>query len=239
DHRHFEFSARQGDDELSVVTFEDVTDRIASQEKIHYMARFDSLTGLANRGHFQDLVSQALARGDRSRKCAMLVVDIDAFKEINDSLGHPVGDGVIYGVAERLAIHASKEVMISRFGGDEFLVFFNTVIDEADLRQRVETICSSIQGKVDVAGHLIEATLSGGAVFADVSEASVDRLMVKADLALYKSKEEGKGSWCIFEDSMDRAFQERQRLKADLRGAIDRGELVVVYQPIINARTLR
>lgn len=238
DGRYFELSAREGDDDLSVITFEDVTARIASQEKIRHMARFDSLTGLANRAHFQELVTDALATGDPQRNCAMVVLDLDDFKSINDTLGHPVGDGLIFAFAERLAENVSDEVRISRFGGDEFLLFIDDVEDAEALRTMISQIFASLLEPVDVAGNLMHIQVSAGAVLMPVRETSVDSLIVKADLALYKAKERGKGCWQLFEDSLDRAFRERQKLKSELRGAVSRGELLVLYQPIVDARTL-
>lgn len=239
DDRYFELSAREGDDELSVITFEDVSARIASQEKIRYMARFDSLTGLANRGHFQELVNEALANNNPERNCAVLVLDLDDFKSVNDTLGHPVGDGLIFAIAERLSDYVDDQARLSRFGGDEFMVYFDDIADEADLRARIARIFKGLSAPADVAGNMMPLQVSGGAAMCKVADAVVDTLIVKADLALYKAKDMGKNSWQLFEDSMDRAFRERQKLKAELRGAVERDELTVLYQPIIEARTLR
>ncbi len=239
DERYFELSAREGDDELSVITFEDVSARIASQEKIRYMARFDSLTGLANRGHFQELVAESLANNDPDRLCAMLVLDLDDFKTVNDTLGHPVGDGLIIAIAERLSDHVDDHAKLSRFGGDEFMVYFGHLADEDDLKARVSRLYDGLVKPADVAGNLMHFHLSGGAAISRAGDASVDDLIVKADLALYRAKDMGKNRWQMFEDSMDRAFRERQKLKSELRGAIERDELTVLYQPIIDARTLR
>lgn len=239
DERYFELSAREGDDELSVITFEDVSARIASQEKIRYMARFDSLTGLANRGHFQELVAEALANNDPDRLCAMLVLDLDDFKTVNDTLGHPVGDGLIFAIAERLSDNVDDHAKLSRFGGDEFMIYFDHLTGEEDLRARVAKLYEGLAKPADVAGNLMDFQLSGGVALSKAGDASVDTLIVKADLAMYRAKEMGKNRWQMFEDSMDRAFRERQKLKSELRGAVDRGELTVLYQPIIDARTLR
>lgn len=239
DGRYFELSARQGDDDLSVITFEDVSARIASQEKIRYMARFDALTGLANRGYFQEVVAEALADGDPERLCGMLVLDLDDFKGINDTLGHPVGDGLIFALAERLIAPNEDHLRVSRFGGDEFMVFFDDVAGEDDLRARISEIYDRLKPPADVAGNLLALQVSGGAVMAKVRDTSVDNLIVKADLALYKAKGLGKNGWQLFEETLDRAFRERQRLKGELRGAIDRDELTVLYQPIVDANTLQ
>ncbi len=116
--RHLEFSASEGVGGLGVITFEDVSQRIEAEEKIRSMARYDSLTGLANRAYFHELVAEMMATGDPERSCSLVVFDLDDFKSVNDTLGHPIGDGLIYAVAERLQAFASSEVKISRFGGD-------------------------------------------------------------------------------------------------------------------------
>ena len=123
--QHFEFSAREGSQELGVITFEDVTQRVEAEEKIRSMARYDNLTGLPNRAYFHELVSETMSTGDRDRCCGLAVIDLDDFKSVNDTLGHPVGDGLIYAVAERLAAFASDTVKVSRFGGDEFMIFLD------------------------------------------------------------------------------------------------------------------
>src|SRR6185312_12716430 len=123
--RHFEFSTREGRDELGVITFEDVTARVEAEERVRFMARYDNLTGLANRAYFHEQVMEVMASGDRERLCGLAVFDLDDFKSVNDTLGHPVGDGLIYAVAERLAAVAGQGITVSRFGGDEFMIFFD------------------------------------------------------------------------------------------------------------------
>jgi PAS domain-containing protein len=122
DGRHIEFSAREGSNDLGVITFEDVTARIDAEERIRFMARYDSLTGLPNRAYFHELVTEHMAAGDPGRLCGLVVVDLDDFKSVNDTLGHPIGDGLIYAVATKLSSFASDDVKVSRFGGDEFVL---------------------------------------------------------------------------------------------------------------------
>lgn len=237
--RYLEFSAREGSQELGVITFEDVTARVAAEEKIRFMARYDSLTGLPNRAYFHEVVDECMFAGDRNRLCGLAVIDLDDFKSVNDTLGHPVGDGLIYAVAERLAQFASETVKVSRFGGDEFMVYFDQVDDESHLRAMLDRIFAGLQGEVDVAGHALRIQASGGAVLARPQETDVDAMIVKADLALYKAKEMGKNSWHLFEAVMDAAFRNRQMMKADLRTAVEAGALRVVYQPIVSMNTMR
>ena len=237
--QHYEFSAREGSQELGVITFEDVTARVEAEEKIRFMARYDSLTGLPNRAYFHELVGEAMALGSHDRLCALAVIDLDDFKSVNDTLGHPVGDGLIYAVAERLAAVAGQGVNVSRFGGDEFMIFFDRVEDESHLNTLLDHIFADLQGEVDVAGHGLRIQASGGAVLSKVKDTDVDAMIVKADLALYKAKELGKNSWRLFEAAMDAAFRNRQLMKADLRNAVQARELRVVYQPIVAVNTMR
>jgi len=237
--QHYEFSAREGSQELGVVTFEDVTARVEAEEKIRFMARYDNLTGLPNRAYFHELAGEAVASGDRDRLCGLAVLDLDDFKSVNDTLGHPVGDGLIYAVAERLAAVAGPGINVSRFGGDEFMIYFDRIEDESHLGGLLDEIFADLQGEVDVAGHGLRIQASGGAVLSAVKDTDIDAMIVKADLALYKAKELGKNSWRLFEASMDAAFRNRQLMKADLRSAVQAKELRVVYQPIVSMSTMR
>jgi diguanylate cyclase (GGDEF)-like protein len=237
--RHFEFSAREGRDDLGVITFEDVTTRIEAEEKIRYMARYDNLTGLPNRAYFHELVGEFFLTGNQDRFCALAVVDLDDFKNINDTLGHPVGDGMIFSVAQKLAGLVTDDVKISRFGGDEFMLYFDRVDSTEALHAELARVFEALQGEVDVAGHSLRVQASAGAVMAKVSETDVDSMFVKADLALYKAKEYGKNGWQIFESTMDAEFRNRQVLKADLRAAVEQNTLRVVYQPIVAMDTMR
>ncbi|MFN3548115.1 MAG: putative bifunctional diguanylate cyclase/phosphodiesterase [Mesorhizobium sp.] len=237
--RHLEFSAREGSDDLGVITFEDVTSRVQAEEKIRTMARYDSLTGLPNRAYFHEIVAECMATGDRERLCALAIFDVDDFKNINDTLGHPVGDGLIYAIAEKLAFFADDDVKISRFGGDEFVLYFDRIEDENHLGMLLDGIFEGLQEEVDVAGHALRAQFSAGAVFLPVSFDDAEGMIVKADLALYKAKETGKNSWRLFESTMDAAFRQKQMLKSDLRNAVQAGGLRVVFQPIVDLNTMR
>lgn len=237
--RYFEFSAREGRDELGVITFEEVTQRVEAEEKIRYMARFDNLTGLPNRAYFHEVVDEALAGSEPDGYCAIAIFDLDDFKSVNDTLGHPIGDGLITAVAERLGRHASERIRVSRFGGDEFMLFFREVSDAATLSAKIDEIIEGLAGDVDVSGHSLRIQASGGAVMMRVRDFDFDTVVVKADLALYAAKENGKNGWRLFEPAMDQAFRNKQLLKADLRQAVMNNGLRVVYQPIVSMDTMR
>jgi len=237
--QHYEFSAREGGNDLGVITFEDVTQRVEAEEKIRTMARYDNLTDLPNRAYFHELVDELMAAGDRNRLCALAVLDLDDFKSVNDTLGHPVGDGLIYAAAERLAALSTDDIKVSRFGGDEFMIFFNRVESAEQLGVLLDDIFAALQGDVDVAGHVLRIQASGGAVLSCVEESDVDAMIVKADLAMYKAKELGKNGWRLFESAMDAAFRDKQLLKADLRTTVEARGLRVVFQPIVAMQTMR
>jgi diguanylate cyclase (GGDEF)-like protein len=239
DGRHFEFSARAGNDELGVITFEEITSRVEAEARIRHMARYDSLTNLPNRAYFHELVAELVAGGDMERNCALAVFDLDDFKNINDTLGHPVGDGLICAVADKLSAIASEDVTVSRFGGDEFMVFVNSIGSEEELSILLDRTFEDLSGYVDVAGHALRVQVSAGAVISTVGATDVDDMIVKADLALYKAKEMGKNGWRLFEAKMNAAFRNRQMMKSDLRTAVEARELRVVYQPIVSMETMR
>jgi len=239
DGRYIEFTAREGKEELAVLTFEEVTNRVAAEEKIRQMARYDSLTGLPNRAYFQEIVREFIAAGDQSRLCGLAIVDLDDFKSINDTLGHPVGDSLIYAVAQRLVTRISDEIKIGRFGGDEFMIYIDQVSDIDDFAARFTPIFEEIQGQVEIAGHLLSVEASAGVVVFPAAEGNLDELTVRADLALYAAKDAGKSAWRLFEEHMDAAFRTRQTMKSDLRAAIKERSLHVMYQPIIDMATLR
>jgi len=188
----------------------------------------------------------ALAAGDAHRgagfkfSVAVIVGRIERLLVPADAiLGHPVGDGLIYAVAERLAEFESGSVKVGRFGGDEFMVYFDRVEDETDFANQFNVIFSALQGEVDIAGHLLRIQASGGAVVVPVRDGDLDMITVKADLALYNAKEQGKNCWRLFEADMDAAFRSRQIMKSELRSAIQSRNLRVVYQPIVDVRTMR
>src|SRR5690606_4695424 len=199
---------------------------------------YDSLTGLPNRAWFHELVSDEVSMGDPARHVGLVVFDLDDFKSINDTLGHPIGDGLICAVGERLS-RLTGDVRVSRFGGDEFMVFFNDVKDRDSFARAVDDVFRGIHGEVEVAGHTLRIQASAGAVLARAGTDSVDDMIVRADLALYKAKENGKNGWQLFEDEMDRAFRDRQVMKAELRQAIETESLRIVYQPIVSMQTMR
>jgi diguanylate cyclase (GGDEF)-like protein len=239
DGRHLEFGARQRGDLGGVIIFEDVSERVANEEKIHRMARFDSLSGLPNRAYFRDLARGAILRSSPTQYVAFMVVDIDDFKTVNDSLGHPTGDELLCRVAERFASQAGEYAAFSRYGGDEFVGIVSNHASREEAERSAQNLVLALQGTYHAGGQDLITTTSAGIVIVPVSEVDLDALLIKADLALYESKQRGKGCATIFADAMDERYQRRQRLKKDLSQAIHEGKLNIVYQPIIDARSMR
>ncbi|MGE0279446.1 MAG: putative bifunctional diguanylate cyclase/phosphodiesterase [Rhizobiaceae bacterium] len=239
DGRSFELSAREGQQNIGVVIFEDITSRVRAENRISTMARFDSLTTLPNRAHFHEMVAERLSGGDPKRNCALAIFDLDDFKAVNDSLGHPVGDELIRAVSERIASLASKHTIVSRFGGDEFVFFWDDIESPAALRIQLDALAARMGGLLEVSGNRLRVQASGGAVFGPAAAAELDALIVRADLALHRAKERGKNGWCLFEEAMEQAFRSRQLLKADLRTAVDQKGLRVVYQPIVSVDSMK
>jgi diguanylate cyclase (GGDEF)-like protein len=229
-----EFSARYRGEKGVVLTFEDVSARIQSERRILHMARFDNLTGLPNRSWFRELVDKKIARARPGQKLALAVLDVDDFKHVNDTMGHVNGDKLLSAISTRLRTLSREKLVISRFGGDEFVLFMPDVADEDELRSIMDHVIDTLRGTYLIDGYKLFIGLSGGVVMAPVSGAQIEEMHIQADLALYESKRRDKDRWCLFERSMDQEYKQRQRLKADLRDAIQNKTMSLVYQPMFN-----
>jgi diguanylate cyclase (GGDEF)-like protein/PAS domain S-box-containing protein len=220
----------------------DVSDRVALENQLAHRAFHDPLTDLANRALFTDRLEHALAAGERRGELvAVLFVDLDDFKNVNDSLGHAAGDELLVAVGGRLRKGLRTGDTVARFGGDEFAVLLEAVPDIT----AVETIAASVFGSLDrpfsIGGREVVVKASVGIAVADPSAGATtgDVLMRNADIALYRAKTDGKGRHRLFEQSMHSDAMRRIGLEADLRRAIDREELLLHYQPIVNLRSGR
>jgi diguanylate cyclase (GGDEF)-like protein/PAS domain S-box-containing protein len=212
---------------------EDITRRRETEQRIERMARLDEVTGLANRFYYRERLQTATAgRDDASEPFAVLVVDLDRFKQVNDSLGHPVGDKLLKKVAERLQKIARAQDIVARIGGDEFVVLRFGDREDAALfaAQAVEDLCAAyvIDGDRMVVGASI------GIAMMPEDGANADELMKAADMALYAAKNAGRGTSRFFERSMADKALRRQQIENDLRVGIGRNELEVHYQPIVS-----
>lgn len=240
DELYLEFSARRrAENNGLVLIFENVTARIKADEKINYLARFDSLTGLPNRFHFSDVVRTQLATMPNDALVALVVLDIDDFKHVNDTLGHVAGDRLLCELSARLKALDSDRIIASRFGGDEFVVLIRNIEGNEDVSALMGRMFDSLCGVYTVQGNRLFASVSAGLVMSRCSGFVLDELQIKADLALHESKKGDKNTWTIFADSMDEKYRMRQLLKKDLREAIEKRDLTLAYQPMFTADGLK
>lgn len=203
------------------------------QAEISELAFLDKLSGLPNRTSFESFASDRLMRRDKARVIGIHYVDLDDFKTVNDTLGHRVGDLLLAAVAERLSAAMPRDAMVARLGGDEFAVCVETETAEEQAAIAVDLL-ASLHGPIRVDGHSLVAAASIGVALAPGHGDELDRLSQRADTALYAAKRAGRNTFRLFSDEMARAVEERGLLKSDLVTAVKRGELSVVYQPILD-----
>jgi len=216
-----------------VATFEDITEWQQAQQQISHMARHDALTNLPNRTLFREQLEKALRLAKRADQLAIFCLDLDHFKEINDSLGHPVGDALLKEVARRLGECITEHDTVARLGGDEFaIVQFCSDCDPSVVAQLASHIVEKISVPYDIGGHQLVVGVSIGISLAPEDGKNPDELLKKADLALYRAKADGRGTYRFFETGMDARAQARRLLELDLRTALQRNEFEVYYQPI-------
>ena len=221
DGRHVEFKSNPRAFSGAVLTFEDVTERINAEKQMVNMARYDALTGLPNRGYFATLIGERLKQMNDDKDCLLIMLDVDDFKHVNDTLGHSQGDALLRAVANRLKDFRTRDIMISRQGGDEFMIFVPEM-QEGEAPSRIaEILRSTLTGVYELSGEQVHVTVSIGVATSDREGFDLTRMMVKADLALYRSKALGKGAWSVFEDSMDAEYKRRQMVKNELAKALD------------------
>jgi diguanylate cyclase (GGDEF)-like protein len=215
-----------------VVTLEDVSTRKATEARADAMARLDPLTGLPNRLLLRERLAEALARLARSGEaCALLLVDLDRFKPVNDTLGHPIGDALLEKVADRLRSTVRPTDTVARIGGDEFVILQAGIRDAAGTQALARRIVDLIGRTYMVEGHLLTIGASVGVALAPEDGTDADRLLKNADLALYRAKLDGRGTYRFFEPEMDARMQARRKLELDMRQALARREFQLHYQP--------
>ena len=212
----------------------DLTEQRRSEQEITRLARFDSLTGLPNRAMMRQTLEEALRNAARRQKgCALFLIDLDRFKNVNDTLGHPIGDALLRQVAERLKSVMGVHGQVGRLGGDEFKAVLPGTVETGLLESLAKTLIEQVSRPYMIEGHKVTIGASVGISIGDPGRACADALVRNADLALYAAKAAGRGVHCFYEQSMHSEATDRQALENDLRQAIDRGELSVVYQPIV------
>ena len=219
-----------------VATYEDITERREAEARIAHMAHHDALTGLPNRVMFQDCLEQALSRVRRGEHVALLCLDLDGFKRVNDTLGHPVGDKLLQAVAQRLRDNTREVDLVARLGGDEFAIIQSLTQEPLDARLLADRLVAALRAPFELQGHKVNVGTSIGVMLLEGSSTS-DELLRNADIALYRAKVEGRGVWRFFESSMDEDLQRRRTFEDDLRVAAAQGEFEIHYQPLVSART--
>jgi diguanylate cyclase (GGDEF)-like protein len=219
-----------------VATHEDVTERRRSDERIAHLAHYDALTDLPNRTLFRDKLEQEIKRIQRGGQLAVLYIDIDEFKSVNDSLGHPIGDALLKAVADRLRGCVRETDIVARLGGDEFAIVQTAVENPADVTDLVARIYQAIRQPYECLGHQLAADASIGIALAPQDGTDLDQLLKNADLAMYGAKADGRRTYRFFEPDMDARVKARRTLELDLRQAIVEGGFELYYQPLVNLR---
>ena len=226
--------AKETDEGGWVTVQEDATERMRAARELAHAALHDSLTQLPNRQAFRNHLNACFADG-AAAPIAVLLVDIDGFKEVNDTYGHEIGDDVLIEVARRIALEA-KDCFVARLGGDEFAAVVSHARLDADGAHRIaERLIAAIRQPLDVGGRLISLGLCVGLNMLESDERDFSCIMRRADLALYAAKNGGRNCIRRFDAEMEREYSDRVQLAADLRDAIDSGQLTVHYQPIVTA----
>jgi diguanylate cyclase (GGDEF)-like protein len=213
---------------------EDITERSEQEAKIAYMARHDMLTGLPNRTLLRERLDQALKSARRGENIAVLCLDLDRFKEVNDTLGHPVGDTLLKAVAERLSDSVREIDTVGRVGGDEFVIVQITSEPSKEAAALAARIIELINTPFDLSGHKLVIGTSVGIAISGADAADSETLLAQADMALYRSKSDGRATYCFFEEDMNTRMRARREIEHDLRMALVNGELQLHYQPLVN-----
>jgi diguanylate cyclase (GGDEF)-like protein/PAS domain S-box-containing protein len=215
--------------------FRDITEKKLAEEEITRLARTDSLTGLPNRAAFRERLGLEFARARRGgAPFAVHYLDLDHFKDVNDTLGHPVGDRLLCAVAERLAASIRETDMVARFGGDEFAVLQDNVGSPAAIERLAVKIGEVVSAPYDLGGNRISTSASIGIVPYRADIPDIDAMMMKADLALYRAKSDGRNVFHVYVDALDDETRERVAIGEELRHAVERNELELYYQPQVD-----
>jgi diguanylate cyclase (GGDEF)-like protein len=217
-----------------VATHEDITEGKRAQERIAHLAHYDALTDLPNRMMFRERLDQQLSWVHRGARLAVLYLDLDHFKTVNDTLGHPVGDELLVTIAGRLRSCVRDTDLVARLGGDEFAIIQTGVEQTGDVTALISRIQDAVRQPLEFGGHHVISDTSIGIAMAPEDGEEADRLLKNADLALYAAKANGRGTYQFFEPRMDARAKARRALEFDLREAIMCGGFELHYQPIVD-----
>jgi diguanylate cyclase (GGDEF)-like protein/PAS domain S-box-containing protein len=216
----------------------DVTEARENSDKIAWLARYDTLTGLPNRMMLNETLAAALAYAQKWRtRCAFLMIDLDRFKAVNDTLGHHVGDQLLARVSERLKELVSENELCGRLGGDEFAIVIRDASDLAQVERVAKRVIERLSQPYEVDHHTLFVGASIGSAIGPRDGSSVEKIMRNADLALYRSKDTGGNTYCTYEPALHAHAEERRKLESALRRALERNEFTLAYQPVVDAQT--
>ncbi len=214
----------------------DVTEQRESEQKISKLARYDTLTSLPNRLQLTEALDESLRDADKwRRRCAFFMIDLDRFKAVNDTLGHPVGDRLLAQVSKRLGYLMTDNELCGRLGGDEFAIVIKDATDSAYIDRLAKSIIEAIAKPFEIDQHTIFIGASIGSARGPVDGRTVEMLMRSADLALYRSKDEGGNSHFAYHHQLLANAEQRRTMEIELRKALERNELHVEYQPVVSA----
>ncbi|MFI4986075.1 MAG: EAL domain-containing protein [Alphaproteobacteria bacterium] len=216
-----------------VMTCVEVTERKRTEKKIVRLARIDALTNLANRAQFTEQLDHATTEGTRyNQPCALFYIDLDNLKDVNDTLGHPVGDGLLRLVGKRLSSIVREADLVARLGGDEFAVIQSTLVQPSDAATFAERLVQTLSQPYRIGGHEVHSTASVGvAVCTPDKPVSAEELMSQADTALYKAKQEGRNRFCFHSPQIEKSVRARVAMADALRTALAQRQLMLHYQP--------
>jgi diguanylate cyclase (GGDEF)-like protein len=234
-----EFSLKRRHGGGGVLIFEDVTERIRAEHKIQHMARYDALTGLSNRAEMAMIVGNMFGMQEEDKIAAAFMLDVNDFKHINDTYGHPAGDAILQQIAARLREIESRHVRASRLGGDEFFIAATGLAAEGGAQAFANALSDRLCGSYDCNGSVFQVSVSMGVVAPAQVHENLDSLLVKADLALYSVKAAPGSRWQVYEEAMSFSYRRRQRMKNALREAVRAQALHVIYQPILDSTSMR
>ncbi len=225
--------------EGGVLVLEDITSRVTSEAEIRKLASFDALTHLPNRRYFSHEVNRMLGGADGLEPCSVFFIDLDNFKDVNDSLGHAVGDKLLCSIALRMRSRMPTNALACRFGGDEFVVMVPGRLRRKDCQKFAERLIAEISNPVLVDGHQINVGASVGIAQCPANGRDFNQLLKVSDVALYDAKARGRGRYSFYSDELGDVIRDRRALENELRRAINRGEMEVHYQPLVDVEHSR
>jgi diguanylate cyclase (GGDEF)-like protein/PAS domain S-box-containing protein len=223
-----------------IATFEDITEWRKAESQIVYLARHDPLTSLPNRSVFREAMEQTLRRLKHDEQLSVLCLDLDHFKDVNDTLGHPVGDELLKAVAQRIMQCVRETDLVARLGGDEFAIVHVAATSEpSESAQLASRLVDVVAAPYQLEGHQVVVGVSIGVSVAPTDSGDPDQLLKNADMAMYRAKGDGRGTYRFFESGMDARAQARRIMELELRTAVRAQEFDVHYQPIRDLRADR